>query len=129
MIKIALLLWALTSTVQAEELNIQASVGDRVSHFNLKVVKGEYLLTHQVNEVQKNQVKIGKKNFEVTKKKLNELLSMKSDQQKDCERDASFVEYKTDAGKPNRAELCYLADHPKSKALRELVNLLLAAVN
>lgn len=112
----------------ADEIKIQASMGDRVVSYHASQMKGEYVLTLQVSDARKKQVKLGKENFSTLKNKLNALLEMKAEKE-ECSRDASSAEYKPDSGKAKSIEVCYLSNTPRGRAFRALVNLMSAAVN
>lgn len=127
-LKLVVLFLLFVSAAHSAEITIRATVGDRATQLAITSAKSDYLLTHSVNGEKKAHGLLGKHNFEYTKAQILKLTTGKGDRGADCHRDYTSVEYRDDSGKVSKADLCLLAETPKSQNLRMLVKVLLMAL-
>ena len=110
----------------ADEVYIEANIGDRTSQFRLKPEHGDFVMSYQANYLKVSKTLIGKKNYQYVVRVVNELISTASQSKVPnpllCHRDQTLVQYTHDLGKVTSTKLCLLDHSAQSEVILNLIN-------
>ena len=114
----------------ADQVVIEAIVGDKISRFELKPEQGDFLMSYQSNYLQKAKTRIGKKNYDYVVRVVNGVIAKQVMDSKllNCNRDLTLVQYTNDAGKTHSTKVCLFGSSPSSIAVLDLINTMSAGL-
>ena len=116
----------------ADEVVIEANIGDKTSRFQLKPEHGNFVMSYQSNYLQKAKTNIGKKNYDYVVRVVNGVIASQqpgSDLKSlNCNRDRTLVQYTNDAGKIHSTKVCLFGNSPASHTIMNLINTMSAGI-
>ncbi len=113
----------------ADEIRIQASVGEKTSTYTVTLEKNERMLRYHSSSGDSSSSKIGNKNYEFVLHASKEVIRQAIEENKkgsklSCQRDLSTISVVGPKGYASSAQVCLFSNEPSVVALRKLLNVL-----